>query len=74
MENFSNPSIIRLSKKAGVKHMSPECFDILKNIILEQIDIIVKNSVIMNSNHKNKKLSAQNLESAMRLLGYNVIF
>lgn len=74
MENFSNPSLIRLSKEAGVKNMSPECFEILKNIILEQIDIIVKNSIIMNSNHKNKKLSVQNLESAMRLLGYNVIF
>jgi histone H3/H4 len=37
MESITRPSINRLARRAGVKSVSDDCFDVIKNIMSEKL-------------------------------------
>ena len=72
-KNFINkPSLVRLSKIAGVKSLSHDCYDIVNKIAFEKLEEIVKTCLIVNSEHKNKIISKKDLYSALHILGHNL--
>jgi len=72
-KNFINkPSLVRLSKIAGVKSLSHDSYDILNKVALDKIEDIVHTCIIVNSQNKNKIISKKDLYSALHILGYNL--
>ena len=41
MQNITNPSITRLARKAGVKSMSNDCYDSIREIAEKELEDIV---------------------------------
>jgi len=72
-KNFINkPSLVRLSKIAGVKSLSQDSYDILNKVALDKLEEIVDTCIIVNSQNKNKIISKKDLYSALHILGYNL--
>jgi histone H3/H4 len=72
-KNFINkPSLVRLSKIAGVKSLSQDSYDILNKVALDKLEDIVDACIIVNSQNKKKIISKKDLYSALHILGYNL--
>ena len=72
-KNFINkPSLVRLSKIAGVKSLSQDSYDILNKVALDKLEEVIDTCIIVNSQNKNKIISKKDLYSALHLLGYNL--
>jgi histone H3/H4 len=72
MENITNPSIVRLSRKAGVKSMSNECYNTIRKIAQQELDEIVKTMLIVNSEHNTKTIMQEDIYDALKLRGHYV--
>lgn len=72
MEDITKPSITRLARRAGVKSVSDECFNPIRNIISYKMDDIIKTALIVNSEHQTKTLMAEDIYEAFILLKHNV--
>lgn len=72
MEDITKPSITRLARRAGVKSVSDECFDPIRNIISYQMDDLIKTALVVNSEHQTKTLMAEDIYDAFTLLKHNV--
>ena len=69
---INKPSLMWLSKIAGINSLSQDCYSVLNKIALEKLEDIVKTCLIVNSEHKNKIISKKDLYSALQLLGHNL--
>jgi histone H3/H4 len=68
MENITKISIKRLSKCAGVKTISDDCYDLIRDIIENKVKDVVENScVIMNEDKNSKTLSHLYVYQALEL-------
>lgn len=72
MEDITKPSITRVARRAGVKSVSDECFDPIRNIISYQMDDLIKVALVVNSEHQTKTLMAEDIYDAFTLLKHNV--
>ena len=72
MEDITKPSITRLARRAGVKSVSDECFDPIRNIISYRMDYLIKAALVVNSEHQTKTLMAEDIYDAFTLLKHNV--
>jgi len=72
MENITRPSITRLARRAGVKSVSDNCFDTVRELIGQRLQEVIAVSLIVNSEHQTKTLMADDVYEALRLLSYNV--
>jgi histone H3/H4 len=72
MENITKPSITRLARRAGVKSISDNCFDTIRDLIGYRLEEVISASLIVNSEHQTKTLMAEDVYEALRLLNYNV--
>lgn len=72
MEDITKPSITRLARRAGVKSVSDDCFNIIRYIISNRIDDIISTALVVNSEHQTKTLMADDIYDAFSLLGVNV--
>lgn len=66
---ITKPSIIRVARKAGVKSISEECYDIIRKLIDNKIDDLAKNIVIVNGEHQTKTVMLEDLYNAFVLKG-----
>lgn len=69
MENLTKPSITRLSRRAGVKSLSEECYGTIRELTHELIENIVESSLIVNSEHNTKTLMQDDIYEGLRLNG-----
>ncbi len=69
---ITNPSITRLARKAGVKSIAEECFDVIKNIIEEKMDECIRVALVVNSERQTKTLMVEDIYDALKLLGHNI--
>jgi len=69
---LSKPSIVRLSRKAGIKSISEECYPYIRALISEKIEDIVKKAVIVNKEHETKTLMVNDIYRALYLQGENI--
>jgi histone H3/H4 len=69
MDEFTKTSITRLSKRAGIKVMSEECYDSIRNLIGIQVDKIIKDTLIVNEIRGTKTLMVEDLIDSLSLKG-----
>ena len=55
MENITKKSIKKLSQSAGIKTLSDDCYDVIREIIETKVKEIVKNSSVIMKEDKNSK-------------------
>ena len=67
MDNISKPSINRIAKLAGIKSMSDDCYDLIKNIMFEKLDDIIKVAIITNSERQTKTLMVEDIYNALNI-------
>jgi histone H3/H4 len=72
MEDITKPSITRLARRAGVKSVSEDCFDTIRQIIHNRLDTLIIASLVVNSEHQTKTLMADDVYDAFSVLGLNV--
>ena len=72
MEKITKPSITRLARRAGVKSLSDDCYNNIRNIVNTQLTDIVVAALVVNSEHNTKTLMPEDIYEALRLRGDNV--
>lgn len=72
VDNISKPSITRLARQAGIKSLSEDCFETVRNLLDEKLDEIVKTILVVNSEHQTKTIMVGDVYKALQLLNYNV--
>ena len=72
MEGITKPSLTRLARRAGVKSLSEDCFDTVKNLIGMKLTEIIKTVIIVNSEHQTKTIMPNDIYESLHLLNYNV--
>lgn len=69
LSGISDQSLIRLSRMAGVKSISNDSFDMLRDLINKNLDDIVKMTMISNNT---KTIMKPDVVQALHSLGKNV--
>ena len=72
MEDITKPSITRLARQAGVKSVSDDCFNTVRNLIYNRLDELISTALIVNSEHQTKTLMSEDIYDAFSLLGIDV--
>lgn len=72
MENITKPSITRLARRAGIKSISDDCFDTIRDIVGHQLDEIISTALVVNTEHNTKTLMISDIQDALSILNYNV--
>jgi len=61
------PAITRLARCAGVKSISEDCFDIIRKLIHDKLEEIIRITMIINSEHQTKTLMPDDIYEAISL-------
>ena len=69
---LSKPSITRLARRAGVKTLSDDSYNTIRNLIGMKLNEIVNAIIIVNDNHNTKTIMPNDVYKACELLGYNI--
>lgn len=69
---ITRPSLTRLARRAGVKSVADECYPYIRALIAHQLDLVVRNSLVVNSEHTTKTLMTNDVYEALALLGENL--
>lgn len=72
LNHFTRPSLIRLARIAGVKSMSDDCYGLLRQIIDNRLQKIVKTAYLINEEHQTKTIMPDDIYSALSIHGYNL--
>lgn len=72
MEKISKPSISRIARRAGVKSISEECYETIRNLIGMELTSIVKNIILMNNHNQTKTIMVKDVYDTLHLMNYNV--
>lgn len=72
MDQITKPSITRLARRAGVKSLSDDCYDTVRQLIETNISNIVKLALIVNSEHNTKTLMTDDIYNGLYLSNYNI--
>ena len=72
VSHITKPSITRLARRAGVKSVSDDCFNIINQIILTRLNEVILASLIVNSEHQTKTLMADDVYDSLLLIHENV--
>ena len=70
--DIAKPSITRITRKAGIKTLSDDCYDTIRSIIQENIQQIINIAIIVNSEYNTKTLMTEHIYEAIYILGHNV--
>jgi len=69
---FTKPAITRLARRAGVKSISDECMNPIRNIIGMELERILSTVVVVNQQHATKTIMPDDVYDALGLLNINV--
>lgn len=72
IDNISKPSITRLARQAGIKSLSEDCFETVRNLIDDKLNEVVKTILVVNSEHQTKTVMVSDVYKALQILNYNV--
>lgn len=72
IDNISKPSITRLARQAGIKSLSEDCFETVRNLIDEKLNEVIKTIIVVNSEHQTKTVMVGDVYKALQILNYNV--
>jgi histone H3/H4 len=69
MEGLSKPCISRLARMAGVKSLSDDCYDTIRNLIGMELNKIVSNIIVVNDSSQTKTIMSSDVYKAFELSG-----
>ena len=72
MDYITKPSITRLARRAGVKSLSEDCYNTVRDLVGVYLAEIIGSALVVNSEHNTKTLMPEDIYEALRLRGYNV--
>ena len=72
MEGITKPALTRVARRAGVKSLSDDCFEPIRNLIGIKLSELIKTSLIVNSEHQTKTIMPNDIYQSLHLLNYNV--
>jgi len=72
METLTKPAITRLGRRAGIKSLSDDCFETIRNLIGIKLAEVIKITSIVNSEHQTKTIMSSDVYQALNLLNYSV--
>lgn len=72
MEGITKPSLTRLARRAGVKSLSDDCFETVRNLIGMKLTEVIKTINVVNSEHQTKTIMPTDVYESLHLLNYNV--
>lgn len=67
--DLTKPSLIRLARCAGVKSLSENCYDVLRKLVDDKMEEVIRIAMISNSLKHTKTLTAEDLQDALSLMG-----
>lgn len=73
-ENFKKPAIIRIARKAGIKNISEDCYQSIRNLILDKITDLLENAFIINEQTNTKTLMVNDVIGALKIQGTNLSY
>ena len=73
MENITKISIKRLSKCAGVKTLSDDCYDLIREIIENKLKELVDHSYNIMCEGNSKTLSSSDIHHSLELRGEYIL-
>ncbi|MCK4818190.1 hypothetical protein KA005_20640, partial [bacterium] len=68
-KSITGPAIQRLARQGGVKTMSSECVDVIRNLLLMKTGIICDAVIVVNSQGGTKTIMPSDIYHAMEYLG-----
>ncbi len=69
METLSKPCISRLARMAGVKSLSDDCYDTIRNLIGMELNKVVSNIIVVNDSSQTKTIMSSDVYKAFELSG-----
>ena len=69
---FTKPAITRVARRAGVKSMSDDSVDTVRNLIALKVNELVKVMNVVNEENNTKTVMTSDFYNASKHLGYNV--
>ena len=72
MEGITKPSLTKLARRSGVKSLSDDCFDTIRNLVGIKLSDIVKTVLAVNSQHNTKTIMSNDIYKSLHLLNYNI--
>lgn len=72
MEILTKPALTRIARRAGIKSLSDDCFDTIRNLIGIKLTEVIRVIAIVNSEHQTKTIMPNDVYQALHLLNYNV--
>ena len=69
MQIFTKPGILRISRKAGIKSISEECYPCIENLIASEMEEILKLALIFNKMRGNKTILSEDVYDALENMG-----
>lgn len=70
--HITKPSITRLSRKAGIKSLSDDCYSNVRKLVEMYLTEIITAALVVNSENNTKTLMSEDIFEALRLKGYNI--
>lgn len=70
--DITKPSITKLSRRAGVKSLSDDCHDMIRNIMENKLTDVIKAVIAVNSEHNTKTIMSNDVYDALSLLNHRV--
>ena len=74
MDGITKPSITRVARIAGVKSVADDCYDVVRDILNQELTEIARMALVANSARNVKTLMVEDVYEALNLLGYNVAY
>jgi histone H3/H4 len=72
MNNLTKPSIARLARRAGVKSISDNSFETVREHIQKKMSEATAAALLVNSEQQTKTLMPDDIYKGLQLLGHNV--
>lgn len=68
-KSITGPALQRLARQGGVKTMSSECIDVIRNLLLLKTSIICDAVIVVNNQGGTKTIMSSDIYNAMEYLG-----
>lgn len=70
--HISKLSIIKLARRAGIKTISKDSYDIVRTIIIKELNEIILKALILNSENNTKTLMVDDIYHSIKMKGINL--
>lgn len=71
-KGFTKPALTRLARRAGVKSMSEDCVETLRNVMYLKLTELLTTMEIVNRQNNTKTMMPQDFFGATEFMGKNV--